>query len=171
MMRYFLRIYGDPVLKRKCEPVDEIDDEMKSISEKMFEIMYANDGIGLAAPQIGVLKRIIVVEVEGKSLTLINPEIIWQSDETEITEEGCLSFPGIFTEVERAKRTRVKYITIDNEEKVVEGEGLSARVFQHEIDHLNGILFIDRISVAKREMLKGELEALKRQYRKRKYVL
>ena len=170
-MRYFLRIYGDPVLTKRCEPMNKVGDEIKVISEKMFEIMYANEGIGLAAPQIGVSKRMVVMEVEKDSITLINPEIIWKSDETEVGEEGCLSFPGIFTEIERASKVKVKYIALDGEEKEIEREGISARVLQHEIDHLDGILFIDRISVARRELLRKDLEILKKQYKKRKKVL
>ncbi|HAV42804.1 TPA: peptide deformylase, partial [bacterium] len=146
-----IRLYGDPILRRKCLPVKKIDTITELVS-KMIEIMYLHKGVGLAAPQVGMAKRVIVVdtsEERNSLIILINPEIINQEGE-EIAIEGCLSLPGISAEVSRSKKVRVKGLSFKGQEVQMEGEGLLARAFLHEIDHLDGILFIDRISKEKK---------------------
>ncbi|MFN3395369.1 MAG: peptide deformylase [Thermodesulfovibrionales bacterium] len=154
-----IKKYPEKVLMEKAASVPEIDRDIQRLIDDMIETMYAAPGIGLAAPQVGVSKRIIVIDVSVKEgektplIVLINPEII--STEGEIdSEEGCLSLPGYITTVKRAERVVVKGLNRDGEEIKIEGEGLLSRALQHEIDHLNGILLIDRISRIKREFFK-----------------
>jgi len=153
---------GDPVLRREAEEVTVFDDRLRGLVRDMFETMYHADGIGLAAPQIGLSKRIIVVdlrrrdedeEVEPERLALVNPKVVWSSDETEKQSEGCLSIPGLEEVVERAVSVRVEGRDPDGNEIVVEADDLFARALQHEIDHIDGILFIDRVTALKRRML------------------
>lgn len=138
--------YPAPVLRKKCQKIDKIDEETKKLSLDMTEIMTENQGIGLAASQVGELKRIIAVQMEERVEIFINPEIISKSKETEIMEEGCLSFPGLFLKIKRAKEIEIKTLNLEGEEFQLKAKGLLARVIQHEIDHLDGILFVDKAS-------------------------
>ncbi|MGB9668052.1 MAG: peptide deformylase [Thermosulfidibacteraceae bacterium] len=162
-----IRVWPDEVLKKKAKEVTEIGGEIVKLSQDMLETMYNSRGIGLAATQVGVLKRIIVIDTnypedQKNPLILINPVIV-ESEGEEIMEEGCLSLPGITTEVKRAYRILVKGFDLDGRELEIEATGLNARVIQHEIDHLNGKLFIDRIGKVRRELLKKKLKKLKRE--------
>ena len=144
MTRQVLK-YPDPVLKRKSEEVGEVTDQIKQLAQDLKETMFASQGIGLAAPQIGVLKRIIAVQ-EKTPLVFINPRITKKSRETTVEQEGCLSFPGIFLKINRAKEVEVEALDENGEKISFKAQGLMARVLQHEIDHLDGILCIDRLS-------------------------
>jgi peptide deformylase len=165
--------YPDPILRKKCEEVKEVDEEIKNLGWDMVEAMEGNEGIGLAAPQVGELKRVIVIHpikersLEEKSKKIpqvfINPEIIKRSKETLVDEEGCLSFPGLFLKIKRAKEVEIEALDKYGEQVQIKAEGLPARVLQHEIDHLDGILFIDRISFWQRLKIKGELRKFKSQ--------
>ncbi|MEW6727370.1 peptide deformylase [Desulforudis sp. 1088] len=135
--------HPDPILKEKAVAVKEITPQILRLIRNMFDTMYAAKGIGLAAPQIGVSKRVIVVDVENSPMALINPEITFFAGRESGTE-GCLSIPGYWGEVERARTVEVKALNPDGEQVVVKAEGYMARALQHEIDHLDGILFIDR---------------------------
>ena len=153
-----IRVYPDEVLKKKAEEVKEFDKNLKETVENMFETMYKRGGVGLAANQVGILKRIVVIdihsgkELQGKErIVLVNPEIIALEGE-EIKEEGCLSLPGLYRKVKRALYAKVKAQNLEGEVFEIEGEGLLARAFQHEIDHLNGIVFIDRLSPLSRRL-------------------
>jgi peptide deformylase len=159
-----VRIYGDPMLRKQTNPVSEFDDELQKFVDHMVETMFDNNGIGLAAPQVGMLKKIIVVdpsfgEKVDNSLVLINPVLLEQEGVCTI-EEGCLSLPGIYEEVVRPEKIRVRYLDGDGKEQETAADGLLARVIQHEIDHLEGILFVDRISTVKRALLAKALKAL-----------
>jgi peptide deformylase len=152
----------DPRLKVLCEPVETVTDEIRTLMDDMLETMYAAPGIGLAAPQIGVTKRIVVIDTAREDedpapMRLVNPEIVWSSEETKIYDEGCLSVPEHYSEVERPDRVRLRYIDTDNQQVEVEVDGLTAVCVQHEIDHLDGILFVDHISRVKREMILRKL--------------
>ena len=151
-----IRTYGDSVLRRTADQITEIDSETKQIAEKMVEAMLRANGIGIAAPQIGVSKRIIVLDLDGKFHVLINPEIIETSQESEEIVEGCLSIPGVDAEITRKLRAHLRGVTLDEKTIDIEGEGLMARAIQHEIDHLNGVLFIDYLSPARRRSLLKE---------------
>jgi len=151
-----IRTYGDSVLRRTADQITEIDSETKQIAEKMVEAMLRANGIGIAAPQIGVSKRIIVLDLDGKFHVLINPEIIETSQESEEILEGCLSIPGVDADITRKLRTHLRGVTLDEKTIDIEGEGLMARAIQHEIDHLNGVLFIDYLSPARRRSLLKE---------------
>lgn len=150
--------YPDPRLKVKSKPVVSVDAEIRQLMEDMYETMVTNDGCGLAAPQVGVHKRVIVVDISYKypdilPLFLANPEIVSQGDETLSYEEGCLSIPGKRAKLTRARNIRVRYLDKDNVERDEEISDLMAYAIQHEIDHLNGVLFIDRLSPIRRQML------------------
>ncbi len=154
--------YPNPLLREKARPVTEFGDMLKAIARDMAETMYAEPGVGLAATQIGVSLRLITIDVReadgesGELLKLANPEIIEQEGEI-IGEEGCLSVPGVREDVKRAERIKVRAQDLDGQEKIIEAEGFLAVVFQHEIDHLDGILFIDRLSPLKRAGIKRRL--------------
>ena len=134
---------GDPVLRQQARPVTVINKKIKKLLDDMAETMYQAMVVGLAAPQIGVAKRIIVVDVGEGLWELINPEIIFREGE-EVDLEGCLSIPGVTGEVMRASRVRVRGLNRNGQQQVITAEGFGARAFQHEIDHLDGILFIDK---------------------------
>jgi len=147
-----------PVLKAKSKPVSKVDDEVRKLMDDMLETMYAAPGVGLAAPQVGVGRRIVVIDVAGKDeppapLFLVNPEVVWQSEELSVYEEGCLSVPKQYADVERPARVRVRYLDRDGKRQEVEGDGLLAVCLQHEIDHLDGTLFIDHLSLLKRNII------------------
>lgn len=157
--------YGHPTLRKKAEPVKEITDDIKKLVEDMYETMDEADGIGLAAPQVNRSIRLIVIGIHHIDETMeptafINPEIIEKSEETEPKEEGCLSVPGIREDVIRPIKVKVKFTNIEGEEEVWEAEELLAKVFQHELDHLNGVLFTDLISPFKKQLVEGQLENL-----------
>ena len=158
--------YGDTLLRRQSAPINEVDDEIKQLIADMTEIIGAAEGLGLAAPQVGVSKMLFIIdwtnleEEGGEVKAYLNPRILDKSDEMDLAEEGCLSLPGISAEVKRPREVSVEYMTIDGESHSEQLSGLSARVFQHELDHLLGILFIDRISSSVRKGLKKELQAI-----------
>ena len=158
-----LRYYGDPVLRKRAEPVAEITEAEHQLAEQMLMTLYATgNGIGLAATQVGVLKRLIIVDIgeeddeEYEPLVLFNPELL-SSDGEIVAEEGCLSIPDVTADVKRPERIVVEGVNLQCEAIRIEADGLLARVLQHEIDHLNGVLFIDRISGLKRRLLSEEL--------------
>jgi peptide deformylase len=143
-----IRLIGDPVLRSKSRQVNKITEKTKDLLSNMADTMYNAQGVGLAAPQVGVLQRLIIVDVEdGHGLIeLINPEIIYSSEEKEIMEEGCLSIPGRRDYVIRPDKVEVKGLKPDGKEVVIKADGLKARALQHEIDHLEGVLFIDKVA-------------------------
>lgn len=168
-----LRYYGDAVLRKRAEAVLEVTETERQFAEQMLETLYATgNGIGLAATQVGILKRLIIVDIGEEDdetyepLVLFNPELMSFDGEI-VAEEGCLSIPDVTAEVKRPERIVVEGIDAENESVRIEADGLLARVLQHEIDHLNGVLFIDRISGLKRQLLKEEL--LKIQQAERPY--
>lgn len=154
-------LMGDPVLRREADDVRDFDDALTTLVRDMFETMYHADGIGLAAPQIGLSKRVIVVDLrrgededdESRSVAIVNPVVAWSSQETDKQSEGCLSIPGLEEVVRRPSAVRVEGRDPEGGEIHVEADGLFARALQHEIDHVNGILFLDRVSPLKRKML------------------
>ncbi len=164
--------YPDPILRRVSTEITQIDAELESLVEQMFETMYGNIGIGLAAPQIGKNIRLVVIDIrdphketsESTKLVLINPVITFKSKEKEKMEEGCLSLPDISANVVRPARVRVKALGLDGEEFELEAEGLLARCVQHEIDHLDGIVFTDKVSLASKLSVKGGLRRLEEDY-------
>jgi peptide deformylase len=151
-----VRLLGDAVLREKAAPVEAVTEEVRALIADMFETMYAEDGVGLAAPQIGISERILVIDTreEGSEpIAFVNPILRQESEETEKAEEGCLSLPGLNDVVERAARVVVDGLDRDGNPQKIEAEGLLSRALQHEIDHIDGILFIDRVSPLKRQML------------------
>lgn len=143
---------NDAMLRTQCTPVQEIDDEIRALIEQMQETVKVYNGIGLAAPQVGVPIRVFVVYIKNEfEGVFINPEIIETSKEMVEYEEGCLSIPGVYETVIRSERIRVQYLTVENRRKVLEAEGILARVILHEHDHLNGVLFTDRLSKEKEQ--------------------
>jgi peptide deformylase len=161
-------IAPDPRLKKKAADVGEVDAETAKLMDDMLETMYAAPGIGLAAPQVGVLKRIIVVDVtkgegERDPICMADPEIVWRSDDEATYEEGCLSLPDQYDEVTRPSKIRVKYRGRDNTWRERESEGLLATCIQHEMDHLKGTLFVDHLSALKRNMIIRKLKKMKKQ--------
>ena len=156
-----IRIYPDPVLRRESMPLNVIDSETKEMLDDMKKTMYACKGIGLAAPQIGVPFRIIIVHSEHGLIQLINPEIL-ESEGEEKGDEGCLSLPDISVNVVRDARILIKGVDANEREVEYEASGLLARIFQHEIDHLRGKLIIDRLSKPKRDLFKSTLKKRKK---------
>ncbi|MDP4180205.1 MAG: peptide deformylase [Bacillota bacterium] len=152
-----IREEGEEVLRKKAKEVGVIDERIVTLAEDMAETMYNEDGVGLAAPQVGILKRMVVIDVGEGLLTLINPKIT-QEDGEEIDIEGCLSVPDVVGEVKRPFKVTVEAKNLKGEDFVIEGEGLLARALCHEIDHLNGVLFIDRAEkiINKNEMKNNE---------------
>ncbi|HEY7458218.1 MAG TPA: peptide deformylase [Xanthobacteraceae bacterium] len=149
-------VLPDKRLRLVSEPVARIDDGVRKLAADMFETMYDAPGVGLAAIQIGVPKRVATIdatrgEEEKRPIALINPEIVWSSDEKIVHEEGCLSIPEYLDEVERPERVKVRFLDLDGKVQELEADGLLARVVQHEIDHINGVLFIDHLSKLKRD--------------------
>jgi peptide deformylase len=153
-----IKKYPDKVLKKKCKEVKEITSDVKNLAQDLAETMVKKDGVGLAASQVGELKRIIAVQTERGPVVYINPKILKKSRETEVIEEGCLSFPGLFLEIKRAKRAEVEALDEMGRKIQIKAEGLPARVLQHEIDHLDGILFIDRLSFWQKLKLRKKLK-------------
>ncbi|RLE18788.1 MAG: peptide deformylase [Acidobacteria bacterium] len=162
-----IRVYGDPVLEKKTESVKTVDDDIRKLVADMYETMKAAPGIGLAAPQVGVSKRLCLVDLSAGSdpdrlLVLVNPEII-SEEGYQKAEEGCLSFPGIFGHVERPMRVKVRYTDLDGGTQEVEGDELLARALCHEIDHLEGVVFINRMSPLKRRLVMKAIRKLRRE--------
>ena len=164
-------IEPDPILRKKSENLEKVDNELRLLLDDMLETMYAAPGIGLAAVQVGILKRLIVIDIskdkEKKNpIFLINPEIIFKSKKTSIYEEGCLSLPGQFAEIERPEECHIKYIDYDGKKKEMKANGLLSTCIQHEIDHLNGKLFIDYLSKLKKDMIIKKLVKHKKELNK-----
>lgn len=160
-------IAPDPRLKVRSAPVSGVDDELRRLMDDMRETMYATNGIGLAAVQIGVPKRIIVMDLAGKDEPpapryFVNPEIIWRSEELAIANEGCLSVPDLYDDVERPARIKARYWDYQGQAREIEAEGLLSTCLQHEMDHLEGILFIDHLSRLKRSMILKKLAKSRR---------
>ncbi|WP_294644436.1 peptide deformylase [uncultured Aureimonas sp.] len=154
-----LVILPDPILRRASEPVSRVDDALKRFTDDMLETMYDAPGIGLAAIQVGEPLRIVTIDLskeddpEKAPQVFLNPEILTSSDERSVYEEGCLSIPDYYAEVERPAKVTVRYLGLDGKTHEIEADGLLATCLQHEIDHLNGVLFIDYISKLKRDMV------------------
>ena len=157
----------DPRLKVKAKPVARVDAQVRRLMDDMVETMYHAIGIGLAAPQVGAAQRVLVVDVarEGEQpqpMRVANPEILWRSEETTSASEGCLSLPEHYADVERPAAIRLRYLDHENEIREIDAEGLLATCLQHEIDHLDGVLFVDHISALKRGMILRKLAKSKR---------
>ena len=164
-------IEPDPILREKSKTLETVDNELRTLLDDMLETMYAAPGIGLAAVQVGILKRLIVIDIskdeEKKNpLFLINPEIVLRSKKTSIYEEGCLSLPGHFAEIERPAECHIKFIDYDGKKKELKASGLLATCIQHEVDHLDGILFIDYLSKLKKDMIVKKLIKHKKELNK-----
>jgi len=146
MATRIVRKNGDEVLRKKCKKVEVIDEKIKELVEDMLETMYKNNGVGLAAPQVGVLKRVVVIDLYDNNgpIVLINPEIIKEKGKQEV-DEGCLSFPNQFAKIIRPAEVTVKALDIDGKERIIKGKELLAQAISHEVDHLEGILFVDKI--------------------------
>ncbi|MBC7146046.1 MAG: peptide deformylase [Thioclava marina] len=162
-------IHPDPRLKKVCDPVPEVTDEIRKLADDMLATMYDAPGIGLAAPQVGVMKRVFVMDcVKEKDaapepMVLINPEVTWGSEETNVYEEGCLSIPEQYAEVTRPAEVRMRWLGLDGQTHEEQFDGLWATCAQHEFDHLNGKLFIDYLGPMKRKMITRKMEKLKRE--------
>lgn len=161
-------IYEQPVLRRKAKPVNDVDDALIKLTEDMFETMHNAFGVGLAATQVGSLQRVAVLDVgeedegrEKKPLIVLNPEIV-REDGSVVMEEGCLSLPDLRDDVDRPSRITVRYRDLAFQEQEIFADGLLARALQHEIDHLNGVLFIDHIGLVRRKLMHGRLNKMKR---------
>lgn len=157
----------DPRLKLKCKSIVRVDDAVRRLMDDMLETMYAAPGIGLAASQVGVLQRVLVLDIakdgeDKRPIRMANPEIIWVADDDAVFEEGCLSVPEHYASVTRPRAVRVRYLDHENEIRELEAEGLLAVVIQHEMDHLDGVLFIDHLSALKRNMILRKLTKAKK---------
>lgn len=159
-MKHRILHFGEEPLRATSEPINEINDEIRRLVDDMFETMYEGKGVGLAAPQIGVNVRLAIIDLGEDPLVLINPRII-KSWGKESCDEGCLSFPGLSEKVERARHVIAQATGMDGSTYEMEAEGLLARAIQHELDHLDGVLFIDRISKARKLQIKHDLELIK----------
>ena len=162
MARRTILVAPDPRLKQVADPVAHVDGAIETLIDDMFETMYAAPGIGPAAPQVGVLQRVIVIDVAKddqpkEPLALVNPELVWVSDEDAEYEEGCLSVPDHYANVTRPARIRARYLDRRGQSRTLEADGLLATVIQHEMDHLEGILFIDHLTSLKRNMILRKL--------------
>jgi len=167
MARLPILVAPHPILKRKAQPVAEVDARVVKLMDDMVETMYDASGIGLAAPQVGVLDRVIVVDVHEKGeppnpIRLANPEIVWSSDEKAVCEEGCLSVPEQYADVTRPVSIRVRYLDEKNQPQEIEADGMLATCIQHEIDHLNGVLFVDYLSMLKRNILLKKVQKMQK---------
>ena len=174
-MKYDVLVYGNPLLRRKAEPVDRVDDEVRELARDMLAAMYENNGIGLAAQQVGRTEAICVVDIpadqdEGSAasaspdvpmpLVMVNPEILSMSGAQE-SQEGCLSFPEISVKIKRSANVDIEYTSLENGREKLSADGLLARAIQHEVDHLNGVLLADRMSVVQKVAIAGKLKRLK----------
>lgn len=162
-------IHPDPRLKKLCDPVTEFDKDLAQLADDMLETMYDAPGVGLAAPQIGLTKRLLVmdcVKEEGANpdpMVLVNPKVTWESEDKNVYEEGCLSIPGQYADVERPKMVRVSWLDVEGQQHEEEFDELWATCVQHEIDHLDGVLFIDYLKPLKRQMITRKMQKLKRE--------
>lgn len=168
-MKRSILIHPDPRLKKICDPVAEITSEFGKLAEDMLETMYDAPGVGLAAPQVGVTRRLIVLDcakgpdTDARPLVMFNPVVTWKSEDLSIYEEGCLSIPEQYAEVQRPAEVRVRWTALDGSEQEEQFSGLWATCVQHEIDHLDGRLFIDFLGPLKRQMITRKMEKLKRE--------
>ena len=168
-MKRPILIHPDPRLKKVCAPVADVTDGLRNLAEDMLETMYDAPGIGLAAPQVGVLERLIVldcVKEDGaapRPMVMLNPEIVAASEETSVYEEGCLSIPEEYAEITRPREIEVRWLGLDGKEHREGFDGLWATCVQHEIDHLDGKLFIDYLSAIKRQLITRRMQKLKRE--------
>lgn len=170
MSLYSIITVPDPVLRAKAQEVARVDDALRAQLDKMLNTMYDAPGIGLAANQVGLLNRVLVMDLSRRTeeepaapIFMVNPQIIWESEDISVMEEGCLSIPDQYADVERPARVRVKYLNYHGKEAELEAEGLLSHCVQHEIDHLNGVLFIDYLSSLKRNMILRKVDKLKKQ--------
>lgn len=157
-----IRIYGEEVLRKKSIDVKEINEEVLTILDNMVETNKEAGGVGLAGPQVGVNLNIFILDINDVVRKVINPEFLELSDDKVEVEEGCLSIPGVYKKVERSARVKIKYTTEDGEEVVEEAEGLLARAFQHEYDHLQGVLFVDKMGPVAKKLASNKLKKLKK---------
>ena len=158
----------DPLLRKKSSRVEEVNNDIQKLMNDMFETMYKAPGIGLAAIQIGVPKRVVVIDIskeenKKKPMYFVNPEVTWKSDVNSTYEEGCLSIPNQFAKIERPDKCKVKFLDFNGKEKEIKVEGLLATCIQHEIDHLNGVLFIDYLSKLKKDIIIKKLSKNKKE--------
>ncbi len=169
-MIYTIRKYGDPILRKKTEPVTEFDNDLKAVFADMLETMYASNGTGLAASQIGLSKHMLVLDASTEEQTIIftlaNAQVVEHSKEKTEFEEGCLSFPGITEKISRPSSIKVRANDQDGRELLIEASGFLAIVLQHEIDHLNGVVFIDRMTPIRKMLHSKELKELKNECKK-----
>lgn len=168
MARLPILVAPDPRLKRRALPVERVDAEVRQLMDDMLETMHSANGIGLAAPQVGILKRVIVIDITKpeeppQPWRMANPEIVWSADETVVGEEGCLSLPDQYAEVIRPGKVRVRFLDHQNELREIEADGLLAKCVQHEVDHLAGVLFVDHLTTLKRDIILRKLAKQKRQ--------
>ena len=168
MAKLEILVAPDPRLKKRALPVERVDDDIRKLMDDMVETMYDARDIGLAAPQVGISKRVIVVDVarddeEPQPIQMANPEVIWESDEERTYEEGCLSLPEHYAEVVRPEAVKIRYLDRENEIRTLEADDILATCIQHEIDHLDGVLFVDHISSLKRNMIIKKLQKVKKQ--------
>jgi peptide deformylase len=166
---YDIILVPHPSLRAKAREVTKVDDTIRGQMDKMLRTMYEAPGIGLAANQVDILNRVLVMDLSRRNeeekptpIFMINPEVIWESDERSVMEEGCLSIPQQYAEVERPAVVRVKYLDYDGREAELQADGLLSHCVQHEIDHLNGVLFVDYLSSLKRNILLRKLDKLKK---------
>lgn len=169
MKTYEIITVPDPVLKQVAQPVSTVDDALRKQMDAMLQTMYDAPGIGLAANQVGLLNRVLVMDLASRKedekpnpIFMANPEIIYESDDMSVMEEGCLSIPQQYAEVQRPALVRVKYLDYNGQPGELQAEGLLSHCVQHEIDHLNGVLFIDYLSSLKRNMILRKLDKLKK---------
>jgi len=167
MARLPILVAPDPRLKIQAEAVKTVDAEIRQLMDDMLETMYSANGIGLAAPQVGVSTRVLVMDVAREDekpnpICMANPEIVWASEDEELREEGCLSLPEQFAEVVRPTAVRVRYLDYENEIRELDGDGIMGLCVQHEMDHLEGTLFVDRLSNLKRNMILRKLQKARR---------
>jgi|APLak6261679142_1056127.scaffolds.fasta_scaffold00001_215 peptide deformylase len=163
-MVHEILVWPNPILKQKAQPVAKVDDEVRTLIKDMFESMYAADGVGLAAPQIGVLKNVIVLDTtprqpESKPVAMVNPEILTLEGKCTY-KEGCLSVPGEAEDVERAAVVTARYLDENGEQQTITADGLLAIAIQHECDHLKGVMFVDHISTLKREIIRKRMKKI-----------
>ena len=164
-------IEPDLILRKKSQKLEKVDDELRKLMDDMLETMYDAPGIGLAAVQVGILKRLIVIDISKEEqkknpIFLVNPLITYKSENTSVHEEGCLSLPGHFAEIERPSNCHVDYIDYNGKKKTLKASGLLSTCIQHEIDHLNGILFIDYLSKLKKDMIIKKLVKHKKEIKR-----
>jgi peptide deformylase len=163
-----IRVFGDPVLREKAASVGDAADGVRALAQDLLDTLAAADGVGLAAPQIGVSRRVIAVHPPAETgpgerpppAVYLDPEIVERDGGHETAEEGCLSIPGVYEDVRRARRVRIRALDVDGRPLELSVEGIVARIFQHEIDHLDGVLFVDRVGPMRRALLKKRLRAL-----------